>query len=63
MKDIINVLVLLVGITVCNAQVPNSLNYQGYLEEISGKPATGNVNVSIALYTCVSDQIMSVGLA
>ena len=36
------------------AQVPTFLNYQGYLQDASGNPATGSVNIAIALYTNAS---------
>lgn len=49
------VLIGVLGLTVgVSAQVPSLLNYQGYLQDASGNPATGSVNIAIALYTNAS---------
>lgn len=42
---------LLAQVIAATAQVPTLLNYQGYLQDASGNPATGTVNIAIALYT------------
>jgi hypothetical protein len=39
------------AITVSNAQLPSLLNYQGHLLDATGSPATGTVEIVIALYT------------
>lgn len=36
------------------AQVPSLFNYQGYLQDAFGNPATGSVNIAIALFTDAS---------
>jgi len=36
------------------AEVPSTLNYQGYLEDASDNPVTGSVNIAVALYTNAS---------
>ena len=45
---------LLAQAIVAPAQVPSLLNYQGYLQDASGNPATGSVNIAISLYTNAS---------
>lgn len=48
---LIGVLGLAIG---ASAQIPTLLNYQGYLQDASGNPATGSVSIAIALYTNAS---------
>lgn len=45
---------LLAQAIAATAQVPSLLNYQGYLQDAAGNPATGTVNIAIALYTNAS---------
>jgi hypothetical protein len=49
-KSIVTVAIILVTVVLCNAQVPQLINYQGKLKDATGNPVDGTVEMQFSMY-------------